>query len=137
MVAQISLCASSSPMCCRVTPVDSDLSAKEAGRPQERMPPPPDRGDEAGSWAPLGTLVYTAYVGAAVAYFYVRCAYTLDLGALRWCAPAWFLNAVPSCALRCASPRQSLASKVQDGIPTGAHTPCQTTVVARRAGMHT
>ena len=90
MVAQISLCASSSPMCCRVTPVDVDLSAKEAGRPPERMPPPPGRAEETGTWAPWGVLVYTAYAGSAVAYFYVRCVYTLDLGALRWCAPAWF-----------------------------------------------
>lgn len=106
MVAQISLCASSSPMCCRVTPVDVDLSAKEAGRPQERMPPPPERGEEAGSWAPLGALVYTAYAGAAVAYFYVRCAYTLDLGALRWCAPAWFYVAEACYALRSGLPQQ-------------------------------
>ncbi|KAK9845425.1 hypothetical protein WJX81_006137 [Elliptochloris bilobata] len=41
---------------------------------------------EGSSWAPWGALVYTAYVGSAVAYFGVRCVFTLNLGALQWYA---------------------------------------------------
>ncbi len=84
MVAQISLSVCASPMSTgRVAPVD--WSPKEGGRPPEPMPLQ-EPFQEGCSWATWGTIVYIGYAGSAVAYFGVRGAYTLSLGALQWCA---------------------------------------------------
>ena len=63
----------------------SGLESKEGGRPPEPMPLQ-EPFQEGCSWATWGPVVYIGYAGSAVAYFGVRGAYTLSLGALQWCA---------------------------------------------------